>query len=386
MNILMYRWKAYNQHDIIQNLRLRGHNVDEITGEMVNFESDDYFAAKFIKAIDAVKYDLVFTVNFFPNISDICEERGIMYVSWCCDSPISTMYNQSVFNSVNRIFTFDLVDQMYFENMGAAVYYLPLCADTDRLDAVVAGREPGEDYSASVSFIGSMYNKNSYDEVYEHMPEYMKGYFDAVLKMQMNTYSEYLLDDALDGNMLAELSRNFTLAKSDKSFSDLGLIFSTTVLSYKIAQLERKSVIADVEKYCDMNVYTDDDSVQFVRAVNKGIADYWHVAPKVFHDSRINLNLTIKSIRSGIPLRIFDIMGSGGFCLTNYQKELPLFFEDGVDLVMFKNRADMLDKIEYYLEHEEERAQIALNGYNKIKAYHRYANRFDEMAQIVPGL
>lgn len=386
MNILMYRWKAYNQYDIIRNLKARGHIVDEIYGDMVNFESDEYFAAKFCDAIDSKKYDMVFTVNFFPVISDICEKRGIRYVSWCCDSPISTMYNLSVFNRVNTIFTFDMVDQMYFQNMGAAVYYLPLCADTDRLDEVVTMREPGENYEAPVSFVGSMYNKNSYDEVYEHMPEYMKGYFDAVLKMQMNTYSEYLLDDALDGDMLSELSRYFKLAKSERSFSDLSLIFSTTVLSYKTAQLERKSVIADIARKHDINVYTDDESVHFVRAVNKGIADYWHTAPKVFCDSRINLNLTIKSIRSGIPLRVFDIMGSGGFCMTNCQKELKLFFKDGEDLVTFKNRQDMLDKIDYYLEHEDERREIARNGYNKIKAYHTYANRFDEMAQIIPGL
>ena len=32
MRILMYRWKAYNQQDIIENLKLRGHEVEEISG------------------------------------------------------------------------------------------------------------------------------------------------------------------------------------------------------------------------------------------------------------------------------------------------------------------------------------------------------------------
>lgn len=386
MKILMYRWKAYNQQDIVDNLEARGHEVDEITGELLNFEYDERFVNRLKAKMDAKAYDLVFTVNYFPMISDVCEERGIRYVSWCCDSPISTMYNESVFNSVNTIFTFDLVDQMSFENMGAPVHYMPLCVDTDRVDAAIADRDEGEDYSTDISFVGSMYNKNSYDEVYEHMTDYMKGYFDSVIKMQMNTYNDYLLDDALDGECLADLSRHFLLSKSERSFADLSLIFSTTVLSYKIAQLERQSIIALLEKKYAINVYTDDEQYQPVRAKNCGLADYWHVAPKVFRDSRINLNLTIKSIRSGIPLRVWDILGAGGFLITNYQKELPLFFEDGVDLVWFKNKQELQEKIAYYLEHEEERRQIAQNGYNKVKAYHRYANRFDDMSEIVVGL
>ena len=32
MRILFYRWKEYNQFDLIQNLEQRGHIVDEITG------------------------------------------------------------------------------------------------------------------------------------------------------------------------------------------------------------------------------------------------------------------------------------------------------------------------------------------------------------------
>lgn len=44
MRILFYRWKAYNQFDLIQNLEQRGHIVDEITGEMANYESDEPFA------------------------------------------------------------------------------------------------------------------------------------------------------------------------------------------------------------------------------------------------------------------------------------------------------------------------------------------------------
>ena len=46
---------------------------------------------------------------------------------------------------------------------------------------------------------------------------------------------------------------------------------------------------------------------------------------------KIYLNMTIKPIQTGLPLRIFDIMGCGGFLMTNYQAELPEYFEIGTD-------------------------------------------------------
>ncbi len=388
MKILMYRWKAYNQFDIIACLEKRGHIVDEVHGEMCNFEDDPGFANKFCQVLDSDSYDMVFTVNYFPLISDACQTRNIPYVSWTCDSPLGTMYNQSVYNSVNTIFTFDKLNQLDFQGMGARVCYLPLCTDCERVDKLLeaASGEELESYSGDVAFVGSMYNKNSYDEVYEHLPEYLKGYFDAALKLQMNVYGDYLLDDILDAHTVYELNRNFVLAKSGRSFSDLGLIFSTTVLGFKIAQMERKTLITQLSRQFDVNVYTDDNQFDFVKAVNRGTVDYWSQAPKAFHQSKINLNLTLRNIRSGLPLRIWDIMGAGGFCMTNFQPELPMYFENGRDIVYFEDRYDLAKKTEYYLNHEDERMEIARNGYEKVKKYHQYNNRIDEMAKYIPGL
>lgn len=386
MIILMYRWKAYNQQDIADGLRRRGHRVDEISGEMSNYDTDMYFYRKFTEKLDSCKYDCVFTVNYFPIISTVCEERKIPYISWCCDSPIGTMYHKTVFNSVNKIFTFDMFNKAEFEDMGADIEYLPLCGAVDRVDELLADAADLERYDCDISFIGSMYNKNSYDEVYEQLPEYLKGYFDAVLKIQSSLHGEYIFDDVLDAGVVTELNRNFVLAKSEDSFSDLPLIFATTVLGFKTAQMERKRLIARISRICSVDLYTDDDSLDMPGVNNKGIADYWETAPKVFNRSRINLNFTIKSIRTGIPLRVWDILSAGGFCITNYRPELLLYFENGKDLVIFENEEDLIKKIKYYLEHDEERKRIAENGHNKVKKYHCYNNRFDEMKKFVPDI
>ena len=105
--------------------------------------------------------------------------------------------------------------------------------------------------------------------------------------------------------------------------------------------------------------------------------------PYVFKNSAINLNISLRSIRSGIPLRCFDIMGCGGFLLSNYQGDFYEHFVPGEDLVLFESQEDFLNKCDYYLKHDNERRQIAANGYGKVKEFHTYEVRLKEIFEVV---
>ena len=97
----------------------------------------------------------------------------------------------------------------------------------------------------------------------------------------------------------------------------------------------------------------------------KGYVNYLTEMPDVFHRSRINLNITLRSIQTGIPLRCLDIMGAGGFLMSNYQPELAQLFENGREMAMYESKEDLLDKVNYCLTHEEERKEIAYLGREK---------------------
>lgn len=70
--------------------------------------------------------------------------------------------------------------------------------------------------------------------------------------------------------------------------------------------------------------------------------DYYTVMNKIFYLSKINLNITLPSIESGIPQRVLDIMGSGGFVLTNYQPEIEEVFEIGKDIEVFHTLEELV--------------------------------------------
>ena len=397
MHILMYRWKAYNYRDIEQTFLLLGHTVDNIEQELGSYDVSPEFERVIEEKIRGTHYDMVFTVNYFPLISNVCERTGVKYVSWTCDNPLISMYHESVFHACNYIFTFDKTNYLEFRGMGVKhIWYLPLAVDTERMDALLGAPEKAgrrkvaqdpemQKYRGDVAFVGSLYERNSYDKIKNRLPEYLRGYFDAVMEAQLNISGANIVEPMLTTNILEQLQEYFQLEKSEGSFSDLGLIFQTTVLGFKIAEIERRRALIELSKHYRVNVYSNSDVSDLLWIQYCGSVDYWSEMPKVFRMSKINLNFTIPNIKSGIPLRIWDVLGCGGFLLTNYQAEIPYYFKEGEDLVCFDGLEDLCEKVGYYLEHEEERKRIAWNGYHKVREKHSYIERIHTILDTVAG-
>lgn len=384
MRILIYRWKAYNYRDIVETFHAMGFTVDNIEQKLGNYD----VSPEFEKVIEAKllehHYDFVFTVNYFAVISNVCQKHGVRYVSWSCDNPLISMYHESVFHPCNYIFTFDKTNYLEFKEMGVEhIWYLPLAVDCGRIDAVLSQADDLPCYAADVAFVGSLYERNSYDRLRNKLPEYLRGYFDAVIEAQLNISGANIVEPMLTTDILEQLQSYFALEKSEGSFSDLGLIFQTTVLGFKIAEVERRRALIELSKHFLVDVYSNSDVSDLLRIRYRGSVDYWSESPKVFHAAKINLNFTIPNIKSGIPLRVWDVLGAGGFLLTNYQAEIPYYFKEGEDLVCFDGVEDLVEKTAYYLNHEEERAWIARNGRKKAEQYHSYYHRIEQILQIL---
>ncbi len=384
MRILMYRWKAYNYRDIEQTFLRLGHTVDNIEQRLGNYDVEPEFERVIEEKMRQTPYDMVFTVNYFALISNVCERMGVRYVSWTCDNPLISMYHESVFHDCNYIFTFDKTNYLEFRGMGVKhIWYLPLAVDTERIRAVLDQSSDRVKYEGEMAFVGSLYERNSYDRIKNRLPEYLRGYFDAVMEAQLNISGANIVEPMLTTEILEQLQQYFKLEKSEGSFSDLGLIFQTTVLGFKIAEIERRRALIELSKHYNVHVYSNSDVSDLLRIRYMGSVDYWSELPKVFYMSKINLNFTIPNIKSGIPLRVWDVLGAGGFLMTNYQAEIPCYFKEGEDLVCFDGPEDLSEKAGYYLTHETERRRIAENGYRKVREDHDYMARIREMLRIL---
>lgn len=384
MQILIYKWKSYNYRDIEETFLAMGHLVDVIEQKLESYDEDEAFERRLTGILQKKSYDFVFSVNYFAVVSEVCQRCRVKYLSWSCDNPLISMYHKSVFNECNYIFNFDKSNCLEFQGMGVQhMYYLPLAVDTDRLDALIDHADDLKLYQNEVAFVGSLYERNTYDKLKVVLPDYLKGYMEAVMQAQMSVSGGNIIEEMLTPDILEQLQQYFKLEKSENSFSDLGLIFSTTVLGLKIAAMQRKNGLIALSKRVPVTIYTNSNTKELLRVDYRGSVDYWTQMPKVFRMSRINLNFTIPNIKTGLPLRMWDIMGAGGFLMTNFQAELPELFEEDKDFVCFDGEEDLVQKTLYYLEHEKERQKIARNGYEKVKKLHSYQMRLQQMLDIV---
>lgn len=387
MKVLYLTWPAFGKKDVRMEFDRRGYEVVEFD---VDRKENTYFnprlEQKLIKEISGQEYDFVFSWNYFPIAGIACNVCKVPYAAWIYDSPLMPLWHVSVVSPYNYIFVFDSADYNELKGMGIdTVYYMPLAANVERYDSYQMDEETEEAYQVPISFIGSTYTENRFSQYkgLNYLDDYSKGYVDGLMQAQKRVYGNLMLEDMIPPDLVEKLREVFAgVMYPDCKFS-YAKYFGQVMLPRYITAAERQEVLSLLSERYKCYLYTHKKTPALPYTINRGIAANKKESSFIFRCSKINLNITLRSIRTGIPLRVFEIMGSGGFLLTNYQEDFLKHFIPGVDFDYYDSYEDLLQKTEYYLTHEEERQQIARNGYEKVKKYHTYQKRFDEMLQIM---
>ena len=83
MNILIYRYGSICEPDVITGFEELGNHVHEITAEIYNKDLLPSEGVTLLKnELLAHSYDFVFSINFFPFISEVCNIFQIRYLCW----------------------------------------------------------------------------------------------------------------------------------------------------------------------------------------------------------------------------------------------------------------------------------------------------------------
>lgn len=90
-----------------------------------------------------------------------------------------------------------------------------------------------------------------------------------------------------------------------------------------------------------------------------------------------------KQRRPQIKGRNFEIPGSGGFLLTASAEGLDEYFRLGEEIQVFSSRDELIDKLSYYLVHENKREKIRRAGYERARRDHTFEKRFQDIFNII---
>jgi spore maturation protein CgeB len=366
--------------------------VEDNKVHIQNYEEQD--KDDFAERLKLHRCDYVITFDLSPEIAQACHEVGVPYIAWAYDSPLKELNGWFAEYPTTYAFAMDKKEMERMKAEGkkhAHLNYMHLAGNTTRMQGLVITKEDREKFSHEVSMVGNLYDQG-------HYPGFLRRLFAAdmpreekdKLRAEMDGYIErfagdWRRDSSVFDCMPETLVEFLTAVTTDAlaSFNFPNRRYYETMYAREITHRDRVRVLRELAKHWDVHLYTKRKRGVPKNVTVHGPIDPYVGAPKVFHLSKINLNISLRSIETGTPLRVFDVMSVGGFMLSNYQRELEDLFVVDKEIVLYESLEEMKEKIAYYLAHEDERKKIALAGWEKVKKHYSYPRVLEKMIAIV---
>lgn len=142
--------------------------------------------------------------------------------------------------------------------------------------------------------------------------------------------------------------------------------FSRTILR-EILQNKRIKFLSDVYQFQRKN-----------KGVKYGIEMYKTIAQSVS-----TLNFHGDEVEKSCNMRLFEAPGLGTCLITDDKPGLDAFFKIDEEVMVFKNDADLLDKVKYLQENPEIAHKIGLAGQKRIFKEHLWSHRVNDLLEII---
>ncbi|SFS51027.1 glycosyltransferase [Paenibacillus sp. BC26] len=256
--------------------------------------------------------------------ADAMRAAGIRTAIWFTDDPYYTDITSGIAPHYDEVFTLELVCVDYYRRLGCPnVYYLPLGADP----ASFRPRNPLRSQRHDICFIGSAYWRRV-------------EFFNEVTKFLATK------DTHISGIWWERLK-------------DFQLMKSKIELGRWMGPDETANMYNGAKIVINMHRAHDDETF------NNNSAGIGAISPNP---------------------RTFEIAACAALQLTDVRSDLVSFYTPDVDIVTYSSPQEMIDKIQYYLAHEEERKAIAMRGMYRTMREHTYGKRIERLLAILfPG-
>lgn len=312
------------------------------------------------------------------------KSKKVLFVGWGCENPQDSYMYQVYYLIFNKIFpkltTFDS-KKNYFQygrdNMNKQFLNL---LSRQEFDFIIYAMDEEEFYLETIlkarelqPIARTMFIISDDDTRFSHYSRYFSLLFDHTVTTQdfVSAYNK-------DGIKNVSIHYDYNTYKLEplkiKKIYDVTFIGRPKADRYEIIKylLENKINITlfgwDWYKYPDLkDIYKGPLNPE----------DY----NKVINQSKINLCLTKSgySEETGVynlKARLFEDAFCNSFQIVEYVERVLKFFKPDKEVVLFKSKEELLEKINYYLKHDKERDKIAENAYKKI------IKKFDQVENL----
>lgn len=387
---ILYVYGMSTLKDIVYNLRKLGYKVEEYPHRQENSVLNDEEIEKLAAYIRKHHITHLMSTHLIYNLAVAAYQTDIKYVSVIWDAPYLKIYTP--FGRLDNCWfsVFDRLDYERFKSDGIPhVLYQPLSVNKYDMLKWDVKRKLGSNYINEISFVGRLYENNLYDDQVDKMPLNIQQYFTSIFEEAAFKWDGV---NRIYGQTAKEILDYTKLVNPEFEVDNIYDI--EDIRYFEVQYLIRK--IANIERICTLNMLSEQFSVSFYTdsKVDASLLGNVNLMPPVepgeassiiFAGSKINLNISLKGIEGGTPQRIMDILGAGGFVLTNYCAETAELFEEDREIVMYKTPEELVEKAAYYLTHEQEREEIARAGRRKVLNCYTYDKKLKQLMKWVEG-
>ena len=364
MRILFFQWHSFLNPGIEAALQKMHVEYGTYDYNFKDWEKDELFMEQFDKQVSQGDWNMVLSVDYSPLIAQICYDRQVPYGAWIYDSPIHIHSVLELTYPTTYLFCFDRGQVREYEKKGIRAYHLPLAANTKQFLKEKISAADRKKYQAQVSLVGNMY-QTDYTYYCGPLDHYQRGYLDGIINAQSKVYGAYFVPELLTDELLRGMNERY--AKASNGIVSITKPELEYMLACEVTSRERYIALAVLSNHFQVKHYASVSDERLTKVEYMGYADYYREMPKIFQLSDVNLNISLKTIRSGIPLRCIDVLACGGFLISNYQEELAEYFRLGEELITYGDLEELVYLTGFYLKDEARRKQIARCGQERIR-------------------
>ncbi|MBI4614009.1 MAG: glycosyltransferase [Planctomycetes bacterium] len=373
---LRSQWQRYGMEDLIAGFRAAGWEGRALLleAELASHEALD--------AVEEMRPDLMVFLSFTHEATRRIFPPGLPAMVWDVDDALAQarVRWEERYRPGDRVFV--LLDE-WKRRIGPrpnGPRVLPLASNPDRWGGPDPSPEECERYGSRVSFVAS------------YQPGYLDQYAGSGLQPRLAAALRGAHDD-----LLARLP-----ATRGRLFPDLGEVLERalarhgirltpealgTALSYFRYRIVHQAIrVPYLEALLPHGLAlwgSGWDKVSTLARAARGHADNRTELGKVFRASDVNVHF--HAWTANHP-RLFDTAAAGGFLLVGaLDEERPVgrFFEVGLELDVFRDREEMVRKVEYYLARPELRREMAERARERVLSDHTFEARVRTV--IVPA-
>ena len=384
MKILFVGSERQQMPGVVISLVQMGHEAEMYPKSAEELGADNEKAEQHLENfLKKGRFDFVISNMFSGVVAKITNHLNLKYAVWCMDSPCFPAWVPEADYDNCYLFYFDYREYELKKRGGQRnAYHLPLAVDMSWSSRLKITDEDIDKYGCNMSFVGGLYSQNTYDQMRGMIPVQIQEAFTEIIEKSAFMWDGH---DRLDlpPELMQMIRRECPQMMEIPCDMPAEYFLKTYLLGRKLTHVERTLLMELLAQQCDIHLYT-----RAAEQVPEGVRRFPEIsaykeAPKVFRSSKINLNITLRSIASGVPARVFEVMSAGGFVLSNWQEEIPELFEEDREIVTYKTPEELIDKADYYLKHEDERVRIRDNGYRKVKEQYTYEHRLEKIISIL---